>query len=110
MIYFSVVPGVQDSAFSIEPVNFCTSILKVYVTSIRPLFEGAVPFRPHPHYLSRLAADALAADLSSLAWPATFLGAAAFFAGAAFFTGAFFADAGFAFGDVADFFAIVVRM
>jgi hypothetical protein len=55
------------------------------------------------NYLSRLAADALAADLSSLVWPAFFLGEAAFFAGVLFF-------AGFAFGDVADFFAIVVQM
>jgi hypothetical protein len=60
--------------------------------------------------LSRLAADALAADLSSLPWPAFFLGEAAFFASVLFFAGVLFFFAGFAFGDVADFFAIVVQI
>jgi hypothetical protein len=49
-----------------------------------------------------LAADALAADLSSFAWLWPFLGLAAFFAGVLFF-------AGFTFADLADFFTIVAR-
>ena len=54
------------------------------------------------YLFSRLAAEALAADLNSLAWPALFLGEAAFFADALFF-------AGFAFADLADFFTIVAQ-
>jgi hypothetical protein len=66
--------------------------------------------------LSRLAAEALAADFNSLACPALFFGevaffveeAAFFFGAAAFFAGVLF-FAGFAFADVADFFTIVAR-
>jgi len=52
---------------------------------------------------SRLAADALAADLSSFAWISPFLGLTAFFADVFFF-------AVFTFGDLADFFTIVARI
>ena len=56
----------------------------------------------HSYLFSRLAADALAADLSSFAELSPFLGLTAFFAVVLFF-------AGFAFGDLADFFTIVAR-
>jgi hypothetical protein len=54
------------------------------------------------YLLSRLAADALAADLSSFAWPSPFVGLTALFADVLFF-------AGFTFADFADFFTIVAR-
>lgn len=61
--------------------------------------------RGHPgdsYFLSRRAADALAADLSSFAEFPALRGLAAFFTDGRLF-------AGFTFGDLADFFAIVAR-
>jgi hypothetical protein len=55
------------------------------------------------YLFSRLAADALAADLSSFAWLSPFLGLTAFFADV-------FVFAVFTFGDLADFFTIVARI
>jgi hypothetical protein len=67
--------------------------------------------RGHPgdsYFLSRRAADALAADLSSFAEFPALRGLAAFFTEGLFFTdGRLFA--GFTFADLADFFAIVAR-
>jgi hypothetical protein len=60
------------------------------------------------YFLSRLAADALAADLSSFAELSLFPGLAALFAGGLFFADVLFFT-GFTFGDLADFFAIVAR-
>jgi len=54
------------------------------------------------YFFSRLAADALAADLSSFAWFSPLLRLTAFFADVLFF-------AGFTFRDLADFFTIVAR-
>jgi hypothetical protein len=54
------------------------------------------------YFFSRLAADALAADLSSFAWLTAFPGLPAFFDDVLFF-------AGFTLADFADFFTIVAR-
>jgi hypothetical protein len=54
------------------------------------------------YFFSRLAADALAADLSSFAWLSPFVGLTAFFADVLFFAGVTLADLG-------DFFTIVAR-
>jgi hypothetical protein len=54
------------------------------------------------YLFSRLAADALAADLSSFAWLSPFPGLTAFFGDVLFFVG-------FTFADLADFFTIVER-
>ena len=64
--------------------------------------------RRDSYFLSRLAADALAADLSSFAEFSPFPGLIALFAGGLFFTDVLFFT-GFTFGDLADFFAIVAR-
>jgi hypothetical protein len=64
---------------------------------------GIDNWRQKKDYLfSRLAADALAADLSSFSRLSLFLRLTAFFADVRFFTG-------FTFGDLVDFFTIVGR-
>lgn len=66
-------------------------------------FERCVSFEEKVGYLfSRLAADALAADLSSFSRLSLVLRLTAFFADGRFF-------AGFTFGDLVDFFTIVAR-